>query len=76
MSESIDNLILEHLKRFQAGQDRIEGKLDEIVMRLGQLEVGITGIRGEIRARRTQRRRTQCSARRGHEANLTHRAPS
>lgn len=48
MSEQIDNLILEHLKRFQAGQDRIESKLDEIVMRLGQLEVATASIKGEV----------------------------
>ena len=48
MSEQIDNLILEHLKRFQAGQDRIESKLDEIVMRLGQLEIASASIKSEI----------------------------
>jgi uncharacterized coiled-coil protein SlyX len=40
MSESIDNLILEHLKRFQAGQDRIERDLKEIKARLSTLEAG------------------------------------
>lgn len=40
MSESIDNLILEHLKRFQAGQDRIERDLREIKTRLSTLEAG------------------------------------
>ena len=40
MSESIDNLILEHLKRFQAGQDRIERDLKEIKTRLSTLEAG------------------------------------
>jgi hypothetical protein len=29
MVEKVDNLMLEHLKRFQVGQDRIEQKLDE-----------------------------------------------
>lgn len=48
MSNQIDNLILEHLKRFQAGQDRIESKLDEVVMRLGQVEAAIAGVKGEI----------------------------
>lgn len=48
MTEQIDNLILEHLKRFQAGQDRIESKLDEIVMRIGQLEIASASIKGEI----------------------------
>ena len=40
MSESIDNLIPEHLKRFQAGQDRIERDLKGIKSRLSTLEAG------------------------------------
>ena len=48
MAENIENLILEHLKRFQAGQDRIDNKLDEIITRLGQLEMGMAGVKGEI----------------------------
>ena len=38
MSENIDNLILEHLKKFQSGQDRIERDLKEIKTRLGVVE--------------------------------------
>jgi len=48
MSEQVDNLVLEHLKRFQAGQDRIEAKLDEVIMRLGQLEIASASIKSEI----------------------------
>ncbi len=48
MAEKIDNLILEHLKQFQAGQSRIETKLDEIILRLGQLEVGNAAIRRDV----------------------------
>jgi hypothetical protein len=40
MSENIENLILEHLKRFQSGQDRIERDLKEIKARLSTLEAG------------------------------------
>lgn len=40
MTENIENLILEHLKRFQAGQDRIERELKEIKGRLTNLENG------------------------------------
>lgn len=29
MTENVENLMLEHLKKFQAGQDRIERKLDK-----------------------------------------------
>ena len=39
MAEVIDNLVIEHLKRFQAGQDRIERKLDEHTTRLGRIEI-------------------------------------
>jgi uncharacterized protein YukE len=48
MTEGVENLILEHLKRFQAGQERIERKLDEIVNRLGHLEIGLAGLRREF----------------------------
>jgi hypothetical protein len=43
MTDGTENLILEHLKRFQAGQDRIETKIDELVLRVGQLEGAILG---------------------------------
>ena len=42
------NLVLEHLKRFQAGQDRIERKLDELVTRVGALETGFASMRQDI----------------------------
>lgn len=44
MSENVENLILEHLKRFQAGQDRIERKLEEITRRVSNLEMGQASI--------------------------------
>jgi hypothetical protein len=40
MTDNTENLILEHLKRFQAGQDRIESKLDELTRRIANLEAG------------------------------------
>lgn len=40
MTENVENLILEHLKRFQAGQDRIERELKEIKGRIANLESG------------------------------------
>jgi hypothetical protein len=40
MTDNTENLILEHLKRFQAGQDRIESKLDESTRRIANLEAG------------------------------------
>jgi septal ring factor EnvC (AmiA/AmiB activator) len=48
MTEPTENLILEHLKRFQAGQDRIERELKEIKGRLSQLDIGIASIRGDL----------------------------
>ncbi len=38
MTDNTENLILEHLKRFQAGQDRIERELKEIKSRITTLE--------------------------------------
>jgi hypothetical protein len=48
MTDNTENLILEHLKRFQAGQERIVVELKEIKSRLSQLEIGVAGIRGDI----------------------------
>lgn len=45
MIDSTDNIVLEHLKRFQAGQDRIERKLEEVVTRIGHFELGLAGLR-------------------------------
>jgi uncharacterized coiled-coil protein SlyX len=42
--ENVDNLVIEHLKRFQAGQDRIERKLEEVTRRLSNLEAGQASI--------------------------------
>ena len=36
--ENIDNLVIEHLKRFQAVQDRVERKLDEVTRWIANLE--------------------------------------
>jgi uncharacterized coiled-coil protein SlyX len=48
MTEVAENLLLEHMKRFQAGQDRIERKLDELVGRTGRLEIAVAGLRGDF----------------------------
>jgi len=40
MSENIENLLLEYSKKFQAGQDNINRKLDELIRRTGNLEAG------------------------------------
>jgi tetrahydromethanopterin S-methyltransferase subunit G len=41
---NVENLLIEHLKRFQAGQERIERKLDELVQRTGQLEQSVANL--------------------------------
>lgn len=45
--DNVDNIVLEHLKRFQTGQDRIERELKEIKGRLSQIEIGVAGLRGD-----------------------------
>ena len=40
MTNQVENLILEHLKRFQAGPERIEAELKEIKARVTSLEIG------------------------------------
>ncbi len=44
MTENVENLLLEHMKRFQASLDRIERRLDEITARLTTLEGSVVSI--------------------------------
>ena len=44
MNDTVDNLVLEHLKPFQAGQDRIDRKIEEMTRRLSNLEAGQASI--------------------------------
>lgn len=46
--QTTENLILEHLKKFQAGQERIERKVDEHTQRLGRIELSIAGLRRDL----------------------------
>jgi len=48
MTETVENLMLEHLKRFQTGQERLERKLDEVTRRLSNLEAGQASIIGHL----------------------------
>jgi hypothetical protein len=48
MTENVENLLLEHMKRFQAGQDRIERTLGELVGRVGHLEVSVASLRSDV----------------------------
>ena len=48
MGNDVENLILEHLKRFQASQDRIERNQAEHTTRLGRLEMMCAGLRKDF----------------------------
>jgi tetrahydromethanopterin S-methyltransferase subunit G len=48
MTETVENMILEHLKRFQAGQERIERQMKEVKERLTQVEISVAGVRGDL----------------------------
>ena len=40
MTDNVENLLLEHMKRFQASLSRIESKLDDLTVRVANLESG------------------------------------
>ncbi len=44
MTADVENLLLEHMKRFQAALDRIERKQDELMARVGNLESGLASL--------------------------------
>ncbi len=44
MADNIENIVLEHLKRFQTTLERVETKQDEVVRRMGNLESGQASI--------------------------------
>ncbi len=44
MNDNTENLMLEHLKRFQAASERIERKLDDLTRRISNLESGQASI--------------------------------
>ena len=44
MNDAVDHLVLEHLKRFQAKQDRNKRKIEEMTRRLSNLEAGQASI--------------------------------
>jgi low affinity Fe/Cu permease len=45
MSEKVDNLMLKHLKRFQATLERIENKISELTMRQNETHSAVIGLR-------------------------------
>ena len=40
MADNVENLMLEHLKRFQAPLDRVENKISDLTIRAANLESG------------------------------------
>jgi uncharacterized coiled-coil protein SlyX len=40
MTDDVENLMLEHVKRFQASLDRVEHKISELTVRFANLESG------------------------------------
>ena len=48
MTENIESLLLEHVKRCQPSQERIERRLEEVVNRIGHLEESVAGLRRDF----------------------------
>ncbi|OYY78252.1 MAG: hypothetical protein B7Y43_07585 [Sphingomonas sp. 28-62-20] len=44
MNDNVENLLLEHMKRFQASLDRMERRLDEMSARMTTLEGSVVSI--------------------------------
>jgi uncharacterized coiled-coil protein SlyX len=44
MSDNIENLMLEHMKRFQATLERVERKQDELIRRVANLEGAVASV--------------------------------
>ena len=61
MTEYVENLILEHLKRFQMSHDRIEAKLGEVVTRIGNLELSVAGCAETLDIRKKILRQSACA---------------
>ena len=45
MTDNVENLVLEHLKRFQATLDRVERKLGELTTRQAETHSAVLGLR-------------------------------
>ena len=44
MADNVENLMLEHLKRFQATLDRVEHRLDELTGRMANVEGSLASV--------------------------------
>jgi hypothetical protein len=45
MTDNVENLMLEHLKRFQATLERIDGHLEELTIRQTETHTAVLGLR-------------------------------
>ena len=45
MANNVDNLVLEHLKRFQASLERIDRRLEELTVRQTETHTAVLGLR-------------------------------
>ncbi|RHW18753.1 hypothetical protein D1610_00900 [Sphingomonas gilva] len=45
MADNVENLMLEHLKRFQATLERIDQKLGELTIRQSETHAAVLGVR-------------------------------
>lgn len=48
MTDNVDHLLLEPLKAIRNDMSEIRADIREVKMRLGQLEIGVAGVRREI----------------------------
>lgn len=48
MSENVENLMLEHLKAIRTDMREMREDIREVKMRIGQLDIGLAGLRREI----------------------------
>lgn len=48
MTDTTENLVLEHLEHLQASQDRIERTMGKIKHRLGRLESAVSDLRVDV----------------------------
>ncbi len=48
MTENVENLLLEHMKRFQVTLERMERKQDELVGRIANLEGGLASMMQDL----------------------------
>jgi hypothetical protein len=45
VTENVENMMLEHLKRFQATLERVEVRLDELTVRQGDTHAAVLSLR-------------------------------